>query len=76
MQCLVKTRYMFSPNQRGVQKIVSEHVTYQCEIKVSGGGGGPAFTVALIRHHTQTLISHNGTPWINQVFYAEQHLLL
>lgn len=61
---------MFSHNQRGVQKIESDCV-YQCEIKVFFlKGGGALITVALITHHTQTLTSHNGIPWINHVFYS------
>jgi len=59
---------MFSHNQRGVQKIESECVC-QCEIKVFFlKKKRPVITVALIPHHTQTLTSHNGIPWINLVF--------
>jgi hypothetical protein len=71
---------MLSHYQKGVQKMVSKcmlNILVSISGAAEGGGGmGPLALVALVAHHTPTLMSDNGVSWINAGFSADQNLLL
>jgi len=49
-------------------------VNFWCSRR-EGGGMGPLSLVALVAHHTPSLMSDNGISWINAGFSADQNLL-